>query len=56
MKLAFGVFVFIWILCGGIGAWIDDELSLHHWKRVAWGPVTLVRALNDHPPKYSWEV
>ena len=56
MKLAFGIFVFVWLLCGAIGAWMLDDLDAFHWKKVAWGPVTLVQALNDHPARYSWEV
>lgn len=56
MKLAFGVLVFLWILCGGIGAWMLDDLDSAHWKKIARGPLTLIEALNDKPPKYRWEV
>jgi hypothetical protein len=55
MKLAFGLFVFFWILCGGIGAWMDDELNRHHWKKVAWGPLTLIEAINEGPITYPWQ-
>lgn len=55
MKFAFGVFVFIWLLCGLIGAWRLDDLDALHWKKIALGPITLAEALNEQPIHYPWE-
>ena len=52
MKLAFGVLVFIWVLCGGIGAWMLDDLDSAHWKLVAKGPFTLADAFDEKPVTY----
>jgi hypothetical protein len=49
MKWAFGVFVFLWLLCGLIGAYMNDDLDTDHWKEIAWGPFTLTQAINDNP-------
>jgi len=54
MKLAVGVLLFLWLLCGLIGAWMmldeDEELGL---KAVAGGPITLIKAVNEtEPVKY----
>ena len=49
MKLWFGFAVFVWVLCGAIGAWRLDDLDLAHWKTIALGPITLVHAFNEHP-------
>ncbi|HET7678957.1 MAG TPA: hypothetical protein VFK79_02355 [Xanthobacteraceae bacterium] len=49
MKLAVGIAVFFWLLCGLIGAWMLDDLDAHHWKKIARGPITLADALNEHP-------
>jgi len=52
MKFAFAVLVFIWVLCGCIGAWWNDHLNAAHWKEIAKGPITLAQAYNDNPPTY----
>ena len=52
MKLAFGVIVFIWVLCGLIGAWRLDELNVNHLKEIAKGPFTLAQAFNEDPVTY----
>jgi hypothetical protein len=49
MKWAVGIFVFLWLLSGLIGAWWLDELDSDHWKVVAKGPISLVRAYNENP-------
>jgi hypothetical protein len=49
MKLWLGLAVSIWLLCGIIGAWMFDELDRDHWKTVARGPITLVKAINENP-------
>ena len=52
MKLAFGVIVFLWTLCGLIGAWWMDDLDTDHLLEIAKGPITLAEAYNEHPPTY----
>lgn len=49
MKLAFGVILFFWLLCGVIGAWMLDDLDADNWKKIARGPITLAQALDDRP-------
>lgn len=51
MKLVVGVGIFIWLLCGLVGAWMLDDLDASHWETIAKGPITLVKAFNDAPPK-----
>ena len=41
MKFAFGLFAFIWVMSGLIGAWMLDDLNPRYWKVVAKGPITL---------------
>jgi hypothetical protein len=48
MKFAIGIIVFLWLLCGVIGAWMLDDLDRQHLKEVALGPVTLADAWNAH--------
>ena len=52
MKFAVAVIVFIWVLCGAIGAWWQDEFDLAHWKVIAKGPISLAQAYNESPPSY----
>jgi hypothetical protein len=49
MKLAVGIAVVLWLICGMVGAWKLDELDSQHWKAVAYGPITLADALNQRP-------
>ena len=49
MKLAVGVVLFCWLLCGVIGAWMLGDLDADHWKKIARGPITLAQALSDRP-------
>jgi hypothetical protein len=49
MKFALGLFVFLWVMSGLIGAWMLDDLHPRYWKVIAKGPITLVRAINDNP-------
>ena len=49
MKLAVGIAVFIWVLCGVIGAWMLDHLDMDHGTDIAKGPITLAKAMNEHP-------
>ena len=52
MKFAVGIIVFVWLLAGLIGAGMLDELNVDHWKAIARGPITLAKALNEHPVTY----
>lgn len=49
MKYAIWLLVFLWFLCGLIGAKMEDDLDFQHWKTIARGPITLVHAINDNP-------
>ena len=51
MKLVVGVGIFIWLLCGLVGAWMLDDLDASHWEMIAKGPITLVKAFDKAPPK-----
>lgn len=55
MKFALGILVFLWFLCGLVGAWWMDDLDTLHWKMIARGPITLAKAYNDDPPTYPWQ-
>ena len=52
MKLLVGVLVFIWLICGLVGAWRLDKLDNDHWKTIARGPFTLAESFNDNPVTY----
>jgi hypothetical protein len=49
MKWAIAIFVFLWLLCGLIGAYMNDDLDAEHWKEIALGPITLTQAIDDNP-------
>jgi hypothetical protein len=51
MKFAFGIAVFVWLICGAIGAWMLDDLDAEHWEKIAKGPITLIHAWNEEPPR-----
>jgi hypothetical protein len=51
MKLAVGIFIIIWLLCGLAGAWMMGETGIH-WKTIAKGPITLVKAFKEDPVSY----
>lgn len=52
MKFAVGIVVFFWLLSGLIGAWMLGELSPRHWDVIVRGPITLAKAVNEHPATY----
>jgi hypothetical protein len=52
MKLLVGILIFIWLLCGVVGAWRLDKLDSDHWKDVGRGPVTLAESFADNPVTY----
>jgi len=49
MKFFVGLAVFLWLICGAIGAWMKDDLQLDQWEMIAKGPITLIKAINEHP-------
>lgn len=49
MKFGIGIVLFFWLLCGLVGAWMLDDLDADHWRMIARGPITLHKALNEHP-------
>ena len=54
MKFAIIVLAGIWLLCGVAGAWMLDDLDSVHWKMIARGPITLVKAVNESNPHFPW--
>ena len=51
MKLAFWIFVFLWLISGLAAAWREDELDTHHLKTIALGPLSLIDSFNENPVK-----
>lgn len=49
MKWALRIIIFVWLLSGIAGAWMLGELNRNHWKVIARGPITLVKAINETP-------
>jgi hypothetical protein len=49
MKWAIYILVFVWLLCGIIGAGMLGDLDKDHWKTIARGPITLAKAVHDDP-------
>lgn len=52
MKLFIAFGLIFWLICGIAGAWMLGELDADHWKTIARGPITLVRAFNEQPVTY----
>lgn len=52
MKLFVAFAVFIWLLCGFIGAWMLEGGGELHFMLIAKGPITLIRAFNENPVTY----
>jgi hypothetical protein len=52
MKLFIAFLVFIWMICGLVGAWRLDDLDLDHWKTVARGPLALAESFHENPVTY----
>ncbi len=53
MKVAVGTILFFWLLSGAVGAWMLDDLDADHWKTIARGPITLSKAVDQHPLTYG---
>lgn len=52
MRLFIIFVVFVWLICGVVGAWWQDGAGNMHLKSIAKGPITLVHAINDKPVSY----
>lgn len=52
MKTFIVFAVFVWLICGFAGAWMQDGLGHMRWKTIARGPISLVRAINENPVNY----
>jgi hypothetical protein len=52
MKLFIAFAVFVWLVCGFAGAWRLEGLDELHWKTIALGPISLVKAFNEDPITY----
>ncbi|MEP6982024.1 MAG: hypothetical protein ABI853_00075 [Sphingomicrobium sp.] len=52
MKLFIVFALFVWLLCGFVGAWWQDGIGHMHFKAIARGPITLVHAFNENPVTY----
>lgn len=52
MKLAIGIGLFFWLLCGLIGAWRLEGPEDMNWKTIVRGPISLAKAFNDNPVTY----
>lgn len=52
MKVFFSFALFIWLLCGFVGAWRLEGLHNMKFKNIAKGPITLVHAMNEYPIDY----
>ena len=50
MKLAAGIAVFVWLLCGLAGDWMIEDGEDLRWKKVIRGPITLIQALKEEDP------
>jgi hypothetical protein len=49
MKLFVGVAIFLWLLCGFIGAmWLHNMSG----KNIVRGPISLAKAYNENPASY----
>jgi len=49
MKVVVGVALLLWLICGLAGAWMLGDM---HWKPIAKGPITLVKAFDEKPVTY----
>jgi hypothetical protein len=52
MKLALGIGIFIWLLCGLVGDSILEGRDDLHFKKIIYGPITLSDALDEYPVTY----
>jgi hypothetical protein len=49
MKLLIGILVFVWFACGLFGASRLHDMS---FKKIARGPITMAKALDQDPVTY----
>ena len=52
MKLFVAFGMFVWLVCGFAGAWRLEGLDELHFKTIALGPISLVKAFNEDPVTY----
>ena len=52
MKIAVGVAVFVWLVCGLIGDVMLEDGEDLRFKKIVRGPITLVEAINAEPVRY----
>lgn len=52
MKFFVGFVLFVWLLCGVVGAGWLEGLGNMHFKTIAKGPISLVHAINANPVTY----
>lgn len=52
MKWFVAFAIFLWFLCGFVGAWMLEGLDNLHVKTIARGPISLVKAFNENPVTY----
>jgi hypothetical protein len=49
MKLLIGILIVVWFGCGLFGAWRMHDMS---FKKIARGPITMAKALDEDPVTY----
>ena len=52
MKLFVIFLAFFWLICGFAGAWRLEGPGEMHFKTIARGPISLVRAFEEYPVTY----
>jgi hypothetical protein len=52
MKLWLGLAIFIWLMCGLAGAWRLEGGGNMHFKTIAKGPISLIKAFDEKPVTY----
>ena len=52
MKWFAAFAIFVWLLCGLVGAWMLEGRHDLHWKAIARGPITLGQGLQRKPDNY----
>jgi hypothetical protein len=51
MKLFVILAIFIWLVCGFLGAWMLEGADMH-LKTIVRGPISLVKGFNENPVTY----
>ena len=45
--------LFVWLLCGFVGAWRLEGVHDMKFKTILRGPISLVHAFNEYPVDYN---